>query len=79
MSKPEEFKIHIDDEGRIRMDFRGMKPSSYRRIIEMLEETVGPVSIPDLGEDEPPRVLESHQEKTDASEETQHIRGKNRG
>ena len=42
MSTPEEFEVVIGKDGRIRLDFRGMNEESYRRIVQVLEETVGP-------------------------------------
>jgi hypothetical protein len=60
MAQAEEFTVVIGADGRIRIDFRGMSESSYRRIVEMLEETVGPVEPIEIeaGEDEPPKVQE---------------------
>lgn len=65
MAEIEEFEVTIDRDGRIRLDFRGMSESSYRRIVEVLQETVGPVERLDLeaGGDEPPAVREYHEEK----------------
>ena len=60
MAEREEFEVSIDANGRIKLDFRGMSESSYRRIVQMLEETVGRVEPLDLeaGEDAPPKVIE---------------------
>ena len=43
MSIPEEFEVRIDKDGRIHLDFHGMEESSYKRIVEVLRETLGPV------------------------------------
>lgn len=58
MADAEEFKITIDRDGRIKMDFRGMNEESYRRIVQMLEETVGTVKPLEVeaGEEPPPRL-----------------------
>jgi hypothetical protein len=69
MAKPEEFKFTIDKDGRIQLDFRGMEESAWRRILELLQETVGPAESVEVQSDEaePPRVFEhrpaeSHEE-----------------
>lgn len=43
MSRPEEFTIHIEPDGRIVFDSGGMTETSYKRILELLADTVGPV------------------------------------
>jgi hypothetical protein len=53
MSQPEEFTIHIEPDGRIILDGAGMHETSYRRILELLEETVGPVRHLDASEEPP--------------------------
>ena len=57
MAEREEFKIKIRKDGRIEVDFRGMKIESYRRMVELMEEMVGPVRQIDeeTEEAQPPR------------------------
>ena len=55
MAKPEEFRIQIEPDGRVVLDGRGMELTSYRRIVELLEETVGPVQELDRAPDDPPQ------------------------
>ena len=45
MAHPEEFTITIEPDGRIILDGQGMHETSYRRILELLEATVGPVTL----------------------------------
>lgn len=61
MAIPEEFEVVIGADGKIRLDFRGMSVESYRRIVEVLQETVGPAEALDIEseEDAPPRVIQS--------------------
>lgn len=60
MTLNEEFEVKITKDGRIYLDFRGMKESSYKRIVDLLQETVGPVHPHEIpaGEDDPPKVRE---------------------
>lgn len=62
MSRKEEFDVIITPDGKIRLDFRGMKEESYRRILEVLQETVGPVEPleAEAEQDSPPGVREVH-------------------
>ena len=53
MAEPEEFTIHIEPDGRIVLDGAGMHETSFRRIIQLLEETVGPVRQLDVSTDPP--------------------------
>lgn len=71
MAKPEEFKFTIDKDGKIQLDFRGMEESSYRRILEMLQDMVGPVETVEAQSDEaePPGVYEHRKGKTEEREE----------
>lgn len=63
MAKPEEFKIRIEPDGRIILNIDGMEESSYRRILELLEETVGPVSEVNIEPGDPPsRHIHPHAE-----------------
>jgi hypothetical protein len=43
VNQPEEFKIHIEPDGRIIIEGAGLEGASYRRILDFLAETVGPV------------------------------------
>lgn len=54
MAKPEEFIVTIGPDGRIILDFRGMTEESYRRIVETLQETVGPVERIEVQADQSP-------------------------
>jgi hypothetical protein len=54
MSRPEEFTIHIEADGRIILDGRGMEETSYRRILELLRETIGPARPLALDRSDPP-------------------------
>lgn len=76
MAKPEEFKFTIDKDGKIVLDFRGMEEASYRRILQLLEETVGPTEAAEAQADEasPPGVYERKRAQTGEQEEL-----KNRG
>ena len=70
MSEFEDIKIVIGKDGRIRVDLRGMSAESYRRVVDMLEETVGMVQEVEAGEEEePPKVRELIEEKSDQDEE----------
>lgn len=77
MAKPEEFKFTIDKDGRVHLDFRGMEESSYRRILELLQETVGPTEAVEAQRDEaePPGVYE---QRRIAEEEREELRNRNR-
>lgn len=79
MARPEEFEITIGADGRIELNFNGMTETSYRRIIEVLRETVGPIESLKLEAEEgdPPRVnLRKAQDRTE--EETKKIENRNR-
>lgn len=78
MAKPEEFKFTIDKDGRVRLDFRGMEESSYRRILELLQESVGPTESVEAQSDEaePPGVYEQRKK---AEEEREELRNRERG
>jgi hypothetical protein len=54
MAQPEEFKIRIEPDGRIVLDAPGMHETSYRRIIEFLEATVGPAHQVEAAPLDPP-------------------------
>ena len=54
MAKPEEFIIHINPDGRVVFDGREMEESSYRRIVELLEATIGPTHTIDTPPAPPP-------------------------
>jgi hypothetical protein len=71
VATPEEFEVIIDKDGRIRLNFRGMCETSYRRIVEVLQETVGPAEAAEIGAEEaaPPRVRETREEKATAEAE----------
>lgn len=71
MAKSEEFKFTIDKDGRVKLDFRGMEESSYRRIVEMLQEMVGPVEAEEAQRDEaePPGVYEQRKKMEQEQEE----------
>ena len=55
MAQPEEFTIHIEPDGRIVLEGEGLSETSYRKIIELLEETIGPVREIQLSPQDPPR------------------------
>ena len=65
MAQREEFEVTIGPDGHLRLDFRGMNEESYRRIVEVLKETIGPVEPIGIvaEEGEPPGVHEYHDEK----------------
>ena len=68
MARPEEFEITIDADGRIVLNFNGMTETSYRRIVEVLRETVGPIESLELEAEEgdPPQVnLRKAQDQTE--------------
>lgn len=44
MNHPEEFTLTIMPDGRIVFDGAGMQETNYRRILDLLEDTVGPVA-----------------------------------
>lgn len=71
MAKPEEFEIEIGPDGKIRLDFRGMEVESYRRIVEMLRDTVGPIEALDVSDPEEPPTPQrlSERERTREDEE----------
>ncbi len=78
MARPEEFTFTIDKDGKIQLDFRGMEESSYRRILEMLQEMVGPTEAVEAQSDEaePPGVYEHRKSTTEEQEE---LRNRNQG
>jgi hypothetical protein len=57
MSRPQEFTIHIEPDGRIVLDGRQMEDASYRRILELLQDTVGPARPLEVEGDPPERYL----------------------
>ena len=71
LAKPEEFRITIRPDGKIELDFRGMEISSYRRIVELLQETVGPLEAADTEAEEgtPPGVHRAKEKKADQADE----------
>ena len=54
VAKPEEFTVRIEPDGRIILEVEGLEETSYRRILELLEETVGPVRQIEAAGGEPP-------------------------
>lgn len=54
VARPQEFSITIRPDGKIILDMNGVRETSYRRIIEFLEETVGPVSELEVTPSDPP-------------------------
>jgi len=54
-AQPEEWTFHIEPDGRIVMDGVDLDNASLRRLIEHLEETVGPVREVAAQEGDPPR------------------------
>lgn len=65
-ARPEEFTIHIEPDGRIILDGQGMRETNFRRIIELLEETVGPVQQLEVSPSDPPeRLVHSTQQTED--------------
>ena len=57
MAQPEEFKIHIEPDGRVIFESgTGMQETSWRRVIELIEETVGPVVEVKTDPSDPPRI-----------------------
>jgi len=67
VAKPEEFIVHIEPDGRIVLDGAGLHEESYRRIVALLEETVGPVREIELAPNDPPtRHLHPFTEKEGA-------------
>jgi hypothetical protein len=72
VAKPKEFTIVIEPDGRIILDVGGMQETSYKRILEYLEETVGPVRLVDVSPSDPPqRHLQAVHED---EEETRQLR-----
>ena len=55
--KPEEFTIRIEPDGRVILQADGLQETSYRRILELLEETVGPVREIEAAPGDPPALL----------------------
>ena len=55
MARPEEYIIHIDADGRITLDGKDIHETSWRRIVDLLEETVGPVRHVQVNPEDPPR------------------------
>jgi hypothetical protein len=69
VAKPKEFTIVIEPDGRIILDVGGMQETSYKRILEYLEETVGPVRLVEVSPSDPPqRHLQPVHEDEDAQE-----------
>jgi hypothetical protein len=64
MSRPEEFTIQIEPDGRVIFKSGELEESSYRRILELLEETVGPAQAVEAGQADPPRrSLSKHKDE----------------
>lgn len=76
MAKPEEFEVIIDKDGRIRLDMRGMSAESYRRIVEVLNETVGPVQEVESEEDDPPSVREIRSLQADSNRRDEELKNR---
>ncbi len=75
MSQPEEFQITIEPDGRIILDGRGLHETSYRRILELLEATVGPVQELQRAPGEPPATaLHRPAVKSEAELDTDELR-----
>jgi hypothetical protein len=56
--KPEEFTIRIEPDGRVIFQGEGLQETSYSRILELLQETVGPVREIEAAPGDPPtRIL----------------------
>lgn len=55
MTRPQEFTVHIEPDGRIVLNLDGLEETSYRRILDLLAETVGPVQEVGLSPEDPPR------------------------
>ncbi len=55
MPQPEDWTIRIAPDGRITLEANGVTTTSWRRIVQMLEETVGPVAEVPLSPEDPPR------------------------
>jgi hypothetical protein len=67
VATPEEFIVRIEPDGRIVLDGAGLHEESYRRIVALLEETVGPVRQIELAPGDPPtRHLHPFAEKEGA-------------
>lgn len=54
MVKPRDFSITIMPDGKIVLELDGQKETDYRRILEFLQETVGPVQALELAPADPP-------------------------
>lgn len=55
MASPQEFTVTILPDGRIVLDMNGIQETSYRRILEMLQETVGPAHLVEMLPGDPPQ------------------------
>ncbi|GEM_PF-5444021 len=75
MAEAEEFEIVIEPDGQVRMDLRGVSAESYRRIVDLLRETVGHVQEIEVGDATPPPVVRTAAEDESAQEETELRRG----
>jgi hypothetical protein len=73
VARPQEFSIIIRPDGKIILDMNGVRETSYLRILEFLEETVGPVRELEVTPSDPP---ERHLRPTveEAEQETQQLR-----
>lgn len=54
MAKPRDFSITIRPDGQIVLEVDGQQETAYKRILEFLEETVGPAQALELAPADPP-------------------------
>ena len=54
MAKPEEFTIRIEPDGRIVLERGDVQETAWRRIVQLLEETVGPGREIEVAPEDPP-------------------------
>lgn len=71
MKKPDEFTVRIEPDGRILFETEGLEETSYRRIVEYLEETVGPVRTLEVEPGDPPRRFLTTRTDTQREDERQ--------
>lgn len=75
MAKPQEFTITIDKDGQIILDMNGVREKSFKRILELLEETVGPVRVVEVTPGDPPQRRLHPQEQEEEASEVKMARG----
>lgn len=69
MAKPEEFVVQIEPDGKIVLEMNGVREESMQRIMQLLQETVGPTQELEQAPGDPPQRRLSAQHEDEAQDE----------